>query len=429
MNSLNKKMLPMLVALALGTGLPAASVAAQARQDDGATETVILQPARKMTERQAALISENATKVLVQIAEARGALRAGDRPRAEKALGRARALLALIRRERPTEKIIDRVELARKHLEYEEAATVAADLVPVYADLTLVEDLVPVDEAKAQLGKAREALAKGDRKTARKALTVLQESLIYTEVDLPVSSTGRNILAAQKALAAGDLKKAEKALKAAESGMVFLSVEVVSPLARARDDLYLARREYAAGHYDQAGKALAEANRWLDLANRDTPPNMPAGLQRLEVINDMKRQIDELAVNMGRHEQKKGVGRRLEGLWHKLASMVETEVESAFTGHGPTPSQADIRPRLIKVKQHVAFAENLQFYAKSDPADIFKALDDARAELESALGDEPGNVLLKQLLEELASLRKMPDQRELYDSIRGRLRKMIHQRS
>jgi len=425
MKSVHQKVLPVLIALSLGTALPAVSTAA-AKADVGAKETITVQPAKQMTDRQAGIISRSATRTLLDIAEARAALNKKDRSRAEKALGSTRASLEVIKRERPTAKVIDQVGVAKKHLEYEEIATVAEDLVPVYSDLTIIEDVVPVYAAKQQLAKAKQALKKGDRKTAHEALVALGDALIYTEVDLPVTSTENHVEAAQKALSKNDFKLADKELKAAEDGMVYLSMQVISPLAHARDDLYLARLDYAAKRYDDTKKDLVAAKQWLDLSIKDMNRSTPQAAQRFELITDLKQQIDELAVKLGRKE--KSLAQSIEGLWHKLDAMVESEVETAINSQAHEQPGIDLRAHMIRAKQHVAFAENLQFYAESDPKDIFKALNDAKVELDAAVKIMPDDTALKQTLQDVDSLRKNPNQRDLYESIRARLRTLIHEK-
>ncbi len=60
-----------------------------------------------------------------------------------------------------------------------------------------------------------------------------------------------------------------------------------------------------------------------------------------------------------------------------------------------------VRAKLIEVKQNVAFAENLQKEARSDPEDIFKSLDNSVSILDKLIAD-PGN---KGISDQLAIIR------------------------
>ncbi|HEB95608.1 MAG TPA: YfdX family protein [Sedimenticola thiotaurini] len=420
MNRLARKLLPLAISLVLGTA--AAGVAATPKPAAGLQESVTIEPGRTISPHQADIISRSAAKVLVHIAEARSAIQAKDRTRADKALGEARALLEIIRAESPTSKVIDHITVARKHLDYKETETVEADLVPIYADLMEIEDLVPVQSARQKLEQAGKALKKGDKKAATTALSAVQNALIYTELDLPVHSTERHVISAQQKLVDGHFAQADRELDAAEAGVVYLSIDVVSPLAQARRGLYLARQDYAARHYGEVKRDLASARRWLERAASG------ADKATVAAANDLKRQIDDITARLGKAD--KGLEKPIEGAWRKAQAMAEREAEKASIGWAGKRPDSDIRADLIDAKQHVAFAENMQFYAESDPADIFQTLDRAKAELDrvAAAGtlDAKGRQELEQAQKELASIRQDPKRHNLYDIVRSRLRGLIH---
>ncbi len=414
------------VAIAVAMGIPAVSAMAEAKNDDAVAETVIVEPERIVTPEQADMISGYAAKALLHIAQARSAIQSKDRPAIDKELGEARAYLELVKAKRPTAKVIDEIDIAKAHLDYEEMDTVADDLVPIEADLTVIGELVPVEQARQNMEKVKQAVKKGDKAAAKAALVDVEDSLIYTELDLPIASTERYVADAQSYVAQGKYKLADKALDAAEAGVVFLSVDMESPIAEARDSIIMAKSDYAAKRYDAAENDLVMAKKWLEAAREDVDQNSVA-VNSFETINQLEGDIDKIAVSVKKHDDT-ATG-AIEGALHKLKAMAETEAEKASIGWKKKRPDSDVRADLIEAKQHVAFAENMQFYAKSDPADIFEALDHAKAALDKAAAsgqlDEAASSELGQVKQELTTIRENPDQRSVYSRIRSQLSSLI----
>jgi hypothetical protein len=414
------------VAMAVALGVPAPNAAAKDKDGGSIVETVVVEPGRAETLQQANLISGYAAKTLLHIARARSAIKNKNWPATEKELGEAGAYLELIKEKRPTTKIIDDIDIAKAHLDVEEMDTVAEDLVPIETDLMVVGELVPVELARQKLEKARSAIKKGDKNAARSALVEVADALVYTEVDLPVASTERYLSEARKYMSQDKYEAADRALSNAEEGVVFLSVDMESPIAGARDRVILAMRDYKAKRYEAAEKNLMTAKKWLEVA-RKIAYQSPAAVNAFETINRLEGEIEEIAVGVKKHENT--LAGAIEGALHKLKAMAETEAEKVFIGWKKKQPASDVRAELIKAKQHVAFAENMQFYAHSDPADIFQSLDNAKAELEKAaasgqLNGKAGSEL-GQVVRELAMIRQNPNQRDVYSRIRSQLSHMM----
>ena len=414
------------VAIAVVLGVPAANAAAKDENAGPVVETVMVAPGPAETLQQADMISGYAAKTLLHIARARSAIKKKNRPAIDKELGEARAYLELIKAKRPTTKIIDEINIAKAHLDVEEIGTVADDLVPIEMDLVVVGELVPVDLAQQKLEKAKSAIKNGDKKAAKSALVEVADALVYTEVDLPVAATERYLSEAQKYIAQGKNELADKALSNAEDGLVVLSVDMESPIARARDRTDLAMRDYKAERYEAAEKNLMIAKKWLEVA-RKSAYQSPVAVNAFETINKLEGDIEKIAVGVKKHENT--LAAAIEGALHKLKAMAEAEAEKAFIGWKKKQPDSDVRAELIKAKQHVAFAENMQFYAQSDPADIFKSLDDARAELDKAAASGQLNgkaaAEMDQVKKELAMIRQNPGQRDMYSRIRSQLSHMV----
>ncbi|WP_457668817.1 YfdX family protein [Thiolapillus sp.] len=414
-------------AIALTLGLSSMNALAETNTGDIVQETVVMQPERTVTPQQADMISGYAAKALLHIARARGAIHDKNLSVAEKELGQAHAYLELVKAKRPTAKVLDEVNIAKAHLEYAELDTVADDLVPIYSDLTVLGELVPVGQARQNLDSASQALKKGDKSAAKAALGAVAESLIYTEIDLPVSSTEHHIATAQDYIRQGNYKKADQVLAAAEDNVVYLSYDRESPIAEARDNLFLAGKDYAAKHYDDVKKDLIRAKKWLEVARTRVDRNSVA-VDEYETINRLEGDIEKISVSLDKKHN--NLAGSIEGALHKLKAMAEREAEKISIGWKTKRPDTDVRADLIDAKQHVAFAENMQFYAKSDPDDIFQALDRAKAELDkvakSGKLDGKASSELNLVTKDLAMIREKPDNRGVYERIRARLRGLIH---
>ncbi len=392
-------------------------------------EAIVVKPAQSLTPQQSGEVSDYAVKALMHIARARAAIHEKKQTDVDKELKKALAYLALAKTKLPTSKIIDEVNIAKAHIKFAETETVVEDLVPIYSDLTVVGELIPVQQANDKLNEAKAALKQGNKKAAEASLNAIEESLIYTEVDLPVASTERYIKAALKYVAHDDLAKADKTLRAAEDNLQFLSFDMESPIAEARDNLSLASQNYTTKHYSQVKKNLIAAKKWLEVA-RASVDRDSAATEEYEAINQLEGDVEKMSVRLDKKDT--SLAASLEGALHKLNAMAETEAEKIVIGWKDKRPDTDVRADLIEAKQHVAFAENMQFYAHSDPADVFKSLDQAKADLENVahsgkLSDKAFRTL-ETVRKDLETIRKTPGKRGTYERIRAHLRELIHNR-
>ena len=172
---------------------------------------------------------------------------------------------------------------------------------------------------------------------------------------------------------------------------------------------------------------LIRAKKWLEIARVSVDRNSVA-VDEYETINQLEGDIEKISVSLDKKE--KNLAGSIEGALHKLKAMAEREAEKIEIGWKTKRPDADVRADLIDAKQHVAFAENMQFYAKSDPADIFKSLDRVKTELDKAAKsgklDSKASSELDLVTKDLAMIRKKPDDRGVYERIRARLRGLIH---
>ncbi len=368
------------------------------------------------------VMSRSAARVLLHIAKARGAIHAKDFVLARKELEQARFTLDALKTDRPTAKTHAHIQVARQHLKYESTDKVLADLVPIEEDLTEIATFYPVGQVKVHIDAARKHLKAGDKAAAKAELVAADAMLVFSEFDLPLSSTEHQVVLAQKALEANNPKQAEQALKRAEGGVVFVSEIVASPALQARDSLWAAKRDYAAKNYEATRRDLARADYWLGKLAKSSDKNTRDEATSIKTAaEDLARKVEQKTI---------GLGKSLEGIWERGMALAEREAEKASIGWKDKRPDADIRADLIDAKQRVAFAENLQFNAMADPADVFKALDQAKAILVKASGsdrfDDKARFELKKAIKEIGMVHDDLNRRGLYEIVRARLRGLIH---
>ena len=131
--------LTLLVAVVLGAG-PALAKTIH--------EKITIKPVKTISPAEESIISSAAVKVVRHVAKARGAIHDKDLEQAGQDLKQAHKLIDIIKTSLPTTKVKDHIWVAKKHLDYESTEEVKLDLIPIYAALDEIEDIVPVKQAK-----------------------------------------------------------------------------------------------------------------------------------------------------------------------------------------------------------------------------------------------------------------------------------------
>ena len=91
----------------------------------------------------------------------------------------------------------------------------------------------------------------------------------YTTVGVDVEQAKAHLKAANDAIARGDMKAADEALKAVQNSVVMVSMASDMPLLRARENLILARSAAENRDYQRAGNALTAASKALSKYEND----------------------------------------------------------------------------------------------------------------------------------------------------------------
>jgi len=255
------------VTLAAGTLLLGTFFTSNVRADS-VEERITVIPGRTITPWEESTISSVALKVLRHIAQARADIHEKDPLYAQKELKQAQTLIEIIKTRVPTEKIKDRIRVAKKHLSYENTETVMQDLIPIYASLDDIEEFAPMDKTKEHIDKAKKHLENGNKQSADDELNLADEAVVFTEIDLPLSDTERHVTEAQMFLTKKESKKADAALKSAEDGVQFLSMLDSLPVLQAKKSFWQATKNYMEGRLEAARADIKEAKAYLVKAGK-----------------------------------------------------------------------------------------------------------------------------------------------------------------
>ena len=185
-----------------------------------------------LTETQVAAVSEAGTEILAEVAKARAAISKGEGMEARGNVARARALLGEVRAMSPAMRFEHEVGKVLGKIANQKAG--ADDLLPVYAELDVLQDPEKAAEIRTHLDRAKGHLeileeprgarrpvtappldADAMRQQWRSASDELIEAcskVSYLEIDLPIHETYALLRRAQLGLLHNDLPAADAAL-------------------------------------------------------------------------------------------------------------------------------------------------------------------------------------------------------------------------
>lgn len=202
---------------------------------------------RTLTDTQVAAVSETGTEILAEVAKARAAISRGDGTEARENVGRARALLGEVRAMSPAVRFEHEVGKVLGKIANQKAG--ADDLLPVYAELDVLQDPEKAAEIRGHLDRAKghlEVLAtpRGARRpvtappldadamrqqwrSASEELIEACSKMSYMEIDLPIHETYALLRRAQIGLLHNDLPAADASLAEVQK-KVEIFVEIAS---------------------------------------------------------------------------------------------------------------------------------------------------------------------------------------------------------
>ncbi|HED17845.1 MAG TPA: YfdX family protein, partial [Gammaproteobacteria bacterium] len=95
-----------------------------------------------------------------------------------------------------------------------------SDLLPIYTQLGVDEEVVITDQIKQQLGKTHLDAISGNHKKVVTALKTVAIELQYSYVDMPVTATLEKVESALTSLSEKNIQQASQALTAAQDGLI-----------------------------------------------------------------------------------------------------------------------------------------------------------------------------------------------------------------
>jgi len=226
--------------------------------------------------RQAALL---AAQVFQHVDEARRALDADDAKLARREIDKGRGAIRAIRALLPRTSVHTRTTAPNGEVIYEDEREVQEDRVPMFEGMLHVQTMAPIVAAKRDAADVE-------------GVQLVGTSLLSTQVMVDLGVVEAQLARAAKALEANKNAEASEALVAAQvRGVDFNYHKEDSPLAEARDAIWLAKRAL-----EENNSAQARAN--LEIAR-----------QRLKIYReimpeDRQKEVDQLLAEVGQLDGK-----------------------------------------------------------------------------------------------------------------------------
>ncbi len=220
-------------------------------------------------------------QVFQHIDEARGAIDADDVALARREVDKGQQALKAIRALQPRTTVRVCTKAPDGRVVYEDDREVQEDRVPLFEGMLHAQTLAPIVEAKRDASEADGAEVKGVR--------LVESESITTEAFADLGVVEGQLRKAAKALADHKPEDAARALMAAQvRGVEFRYRKEDSPLAEARDAIWLARRSLEENNAEQARFNLNVARQRLRVYREIVPK------ERQTDVDKMLKEADEL---------------------------------------------------------------------------------------------------------------------------------------
>jgi hypothetical protein len=332
-------------------------------------------PYKSITSQEETTIEKTAAIALRHISQARSDIHRKAFASAKLDLAEATRLMETIRDDLSTATAKNLIRVTRKHLEYEKSQQVLRDLPPIYSSLDSISIYLPTDKAKLHIDRAKEFLARNDKRGAEVELVLADKSLIIIEVELPLLKAQQYIVKAQGYLASKNASKADEALNAAEQSAMNLYTGVHSSIFQAKQNLWLAFLNYSSAKRADSGTYLTQARNYLSKAA------LIGSTKGKVEANKLSSELVEL------EKQLAGEGKvaesALKAVWEKSEALTERSAAYLSAGLAGEETTLNGESNLIEAKLHVTYAETYQV-TTSDQEKAIKELDKAYFYLQQA---------------------------------------------
>jgi flagellin-specific chaperone FliS len=198
------------------------------------------------------------------------------------------------------------VERAQAELRQIEARAHGATMIPVYQEFVSISMLQPViaEQNGREANENRQSAKAGEQ-------VVHQVSGDYTDVAVSTTVAQQNLATAKTALQQKSFQLADKALADVQQGVSMQMIEANMPLAKARENLILARSAAEKGDYAEVHAALQSASKALaTYASAGRPHSADA--------NSLKQQIDSYDKSVQQNHE--DVVAKINGWWNTTSS-------------------------------------------------------------------------------------------------------------
>lgn len=263
-------------------------------------------------------VSLLAAQVFQHVDEARRALDADDAKSARKEVDKGRQAIKAIRALLPRTSLATKTTAPDGKVIYEDQREVQEDRVPLFEGMLSAKTLAPIvaakqDTANNNNNKHEAAEVKGVRLVSSETITT------QVLADLNVVEAQLNRVA--KALDENKTDDAAKALAVAQvRGVEFRYDKEDTPLAAARDAMWLAKRSLEENNAVQAQANLTVARQSLRLYREIAPQ------ERRKDVDQMLKEVDELEAKLGKETAKKPAssdermqqGQSVTGWWERI---------------------------------------------------------------------------------------------------------------
>jgi flagellin-specific chaperone FliS len=225
-------------------------------------------------------VSLLAAQVFQHVDEARQALEADDVKHARKELDKGREAIKAIHTLLPKTTVRTKTTAPDGQVIYEDEREVQEDRIPLFEGMLHARTLAPIQEAQ------RDA-------TRVAGVRVVESETISTEVKVDLAYVEGKLARAAKDLDAKKTDEAARALLMAQvRGVDFQYSKEDTPLAEARDAIWLAKRALEENNTTQAQANLAVARQRLEVYRQVLPENQRQDVtQMMTEVNQLEGQL------------------------------------------------------------------------------------------------------------------------------------------
>jgi hypothetical protein len=322
-------------------------------------------------------LERTAIVALRMISQARSDVHRKKMSSAQLALAEAARLLETIEDNLSTATAKNLIQIARNHLEYEQAKQVLHDLPLINSSIETISFYLPTDKATLHIDNAKSCLEKNDKLGAGRELALANKALIDNEAELPLLKMQIYVDKARRYLTAKNYKKANEALQSADLQAAVLYTDLNSPLFHAKQSLWLSYRNYSSSHFD-TGAQLTQAKNYL---NEAALSERAEDKEEVTKLSSKLAELEKKLVNEGKIAESD-----LKAAWEKSKAISERSTAYLSAGLSESETTLGRDSNLIEARLHVMYARTYHL-TTAEPDKAAMELDTAFSYLQKAAGD------------------------------------------